>query len=37
MLALSELVDEGWMILKDAFSLTDVIMHQNARNLYGGR
>lgn len=35
--ALSELVDEGWMTLKDALSLTDRIMHQNARDLYGGR
>ena len=33
--ALSELVDEGWMSLKDALSLTDMIMHQNARDLYG--
>lgn len=32
--ALSELVDEGWMTLKEALSLTDVIMHQNARTLY---
>jgi predicted TIM-barrel fold metal-dependent hydrolase len=32
--ALSELVDEGWMTLKEALNLTDVIMHQNARNLY---
>jgi predicted TIM-barrel fold metal-dependent hydrolase len=33
--ALSELVDESWMTLKDALSLTDRIMHQNARDLYG--
>jgi hypothetical protein len=32
---LSELVDESWMTLKDALSLTDMIMHQNARDLYG--
>jgi predicted TIM-barrel fold metal-dependent hydrolase len=32
--ALSELVDERWMTLKEAMSLTDVIMHQNARTLY---
>jgi len=32
--ALSELVDESWMTLKEAMSLTDVIMHQNARTLY---
>jgi len=32
--ALSELVDEKWMTLKEAMNLTDVIMHQNARNLY---
>jgi predicted TIM-barrel fold metal-dependent hydrolase len=33
-LALSELVDEGWMTLKEAMNLTDVIMHRNARKLY---
>jgi uncharacterized protein len=33
-LALSELVDEGWMTLNEAMNLTDVIMHRNARNLY---
>jgi uncharacterized protein len=32
--ALSELVDEGWLTLKEAMSLTDVVMHQNARTLY---
>jgi len=32
--ALSELVDEGWMTLKEALNLTDVLMHQNARTLY---
>jgi hypothetical protein len=32
--ALSELVDERWMTLIEAMSLTDVIMHQNARTLY---
>lgn len=32
--ALSELVDERWMTLKEAMNLTDVIMHQNARKLY---
>jgi predicted TIM-barrel fold metal-dependent hydrolase len=32
--ALSELVDERWMTLKEAMSLTDMIMHQNARTLY---
>jgi predicted TIM-barrel fold metal-dependent hydrolase len=33
--ALSELVAESWMTLKDALRLTDLIMHQNARDLYG--
>jgi hypothetical protein len=32
--ALSELVAENWMTLKEALSLTDVIMYQNAGNLY---
>jgi predicted TIM-barrel fold metal-dependent hydrolase len=32
--ALSELVEERWMTLKEAMNLTDVIMHKNARNLY---
>jgi len=32
--ALSELVEEGWMTLKEALSLTDLIMHENARKLY---
>jgi len=32
--ALSELVDEGWMTVKEALNLTDIIMHQNARSLY---
>jgi len=32
--ALSELVEEGWMTMQEALSLTDVIMHRNARNLY---
>lgn len=32
--ALSELVDENWLSLKDAMTLTDLIMHQNARKLY---
>lgn len=33
--ALSELVEERWMTLEEAMDLTDVVMHQNARNLYG--
>jgi uncharacterized protein len=32
--ALTELVDEGWLTLEEAMSLTDVIMHRNARALY---
>lgn len=31
---LSELVEEGYMGMEEAMSLTDTIMHQNARDLY---
>jgi predicted TIM-barrel fold metal-dependent hydrolase len=34
-LALSELVEEGWMDLDDALELVDPIMHGNAREFYG--
>ncbi|MBN1853090.1 MAG: amidohydrolase family protein [Pirellulales bacterium] len=33
--ALSELVNEQWMALEEAINLTDIIMHENARKLYG--
>ncbi|MBN1818928.1 MAG: amidohydrolase family protein [Sedimentisphaerales bacterium] len=33
-LALSELVEEGWITLDRAVELTDKIMHQNARELF---
>lgn len=33
-LALSELVDEGWLSLPDAMDLTDLIMHSNAREIF---
>ncbi len=33
-LALSELVEEGWIELEQALEMTDVIMHQNARKLF---
>lgn len=33
-LALSELVEEGWLSLSDAMALIDPIMHNNARTLF---
>lgn len=33
-LALSELVEEGWLSLSDAVELTDPIMHNNARQIF---
>jgi predicted TIM-barrel fold metal-dependent hydrolase len=33
-LALSELVEEGWLILDDALALVDPIMHENARRIF---
>ena len=33
-LALSELVEEGWLSLDDALGLVDPIMHGNARRLF---
>jgi hypothetical protein len=33
-LALSELVEEGWLTLPDAMDLIDPIMHNNARQLF---
>jgi predicted TIM-barrel fold metal-dependent hydrolase len=33
-LALSELVDEGWLRLSDALDLIDPIMHTNARQIF---
>ena len=33
-LALSELVEEGWLTLDDAIELTDPIMHGNARRIF---
>ena len=33
-LALSELVDEGWLSLSDAVELTDSVMHGNARRIF---
>jgi len=33
-LALSELVDEGWLTLPDALDLIDPIMHNNARQIF---
>lgn len=33
-LALSELVEEGWITLDDALELTDPIMHGNARRIF---
>lgn len=32
--ALSELVEEGWLSLRDAMDLVDPIMHGNARRLF---
>ena len=33
-LALSELVEEGWLKLDDALDLVDPIMHGNARRIF---
>ena len=33
-LALSELVEEGWLDIDDAIRLTDTIMHENARRIF---
>lgn len=33
-LALSELVEEGWLSVADALELTDPIMHENARRIF---
>jgi predicted TIM-barrel fold metal-dependent hydrolase len=33
-LALSELVEEGWLDIDDALRLTDTIMHENARKIF---
>jgi hypothetical protein len=33
-LALSELVEEGWLSLDRAVELTDMIMHENARKIF---
>jgi len=33
-LALSELVEEGWLTMKDAMELIDPIMHGNARRIF---
>jgi hypothetical protein len=33
-LALSELVEEGWLKLSDAMDLIDPIMHGNARTIF---
>ena len=33
-LALSELVEEGWLSLDEALELTDPIMNGNARNIF---
>jgi predicted TIM-barrel fold metal-dependent hydrolase len=33
-LALSELVEEGWVSVPDALELADLIMHQNARRIF---
>jgi hypothetical protein len=33
-LALSELVEEGWLTLVDAMELVDAIMHNNARQIF---
>lgn len=33
-LALTELVEEGWLSLSDAMELTDPIMHNNARRIF---
>jgi len=33
-LALSELVEEGWLSLDDALALVDPIMHENARRVF---
>jgi len=33
-LALSELVDEGWLSVDRAMELTDLIMHENARRIF---
>ncbi len=33
-LALSELVEEGWLSLSDALELTDPVMHGNARRIF---
>jgi len=32
--ALSELVDEGWLSLKDALDLVPIILHENARRIF---
>ena len=33
-MALSELVDEGWIDIDEALRLTDTIMHENARKIF---
>jgi predicted TIM-barrel fold metal-dependent hydrolase len=33
-LALSDLVEEGWLQLDDAFELVDLVLHQNARRIF---
>ena len=33
-LALSELVEEGWLSLNNALELVDLIMHGNARRIF---
>ena len=33
-LALTELVEEGWVSVADALELADLIMHQNARRIF---
>jgi uncharacterized protein len=33
-LALTELLEEGWLTLPDAIELTDAIMHNNARKIF---
>jgi hypothetical protein len=33
-LALSELVEEGWLSLDRAVELADMIMHENARKIF---
>ncbi|MDI9431629.1 MAG: amidohydrolase family protein [Planctomycetota bacterium] len=34
-LALTELVEEGWVSVHDALALADLIMHNNARRIFG--